>query len=165
LHATGLDKLTSEQLRRLHSLLRQETGKAVAAETERRDRIELETAVMALVGKPIKRRLVGSVSGREPSTVFELENGQRWKVLKGHMKLRQPLQSPRILLVNGIAGRWFLQARVDFPKALVYRIDCGSPIHALARRTGMLPGRIGQGLTARRGMCCLYRDPASGSQA
>lgn len=123
MRATGLDKLTREQLQLLNSLLREESVKVVEAEAERRDAIERETAVMALDEKPIKSRLVGSVNGWEPGTVFELENGQRWKVLKGHMKLRKPLQAPEILLVSGLAGRWFLQVHEDFPKARVYRID------------------------------------------
>ncbi|KAF1708245.1 hypothetical protein CSC73_09860 [Pseudoxanthomonas sacheonensis] len=65
----------------------------------------------------------GPVSGWEPGTVFELENGQTWKVLKGNMKLRKPFESPEIVVVPGIAGRWFLQVDEDLPKARVYRID------------------------------------------
>lgn len=72
---------------------------------------------------PIKSRVKGSVSGWEPGTVFALENGQQWKVLKGSAKLRKTLQSPEILVVPGIAGRWFLQVEEDMPKARVYRID------------------------------------------
>jgi len=55
--------------------------------------------------------------------VFSLENGQQWKVLKGSMKLRAPMQAPEIVVVPGIAGRWFLQVDEDLPKARVYRID------------------------------------------
>lgn len=72
---------------------------------------------------PIKSRVTGVVEGWEPGTVFALENGQQWKVLKGHMRLRRPLQSPEIVVVPGIAGRWFLQVDEDMPKARVYRID------------------------------------------
>ncbi len=39
------------------------------------------------------------------------------------MKLRKPLESPQIVVVPGIAGRWFLQVDEDLPKARVYRID------------------------------------------
>jgi hypothetical protein len=39
------------------------------------------------------------------------------------MKLRKPYDAPDILLVPGIAGRWFLQVDEDLPKARVYRID------------------------------------------
>ncbi len=55
--------------------------------------------------------------------MFRLDNGQQWTVLKGRMTLRQPLQDPPILLVPGIAGRWFLQVDPDLPKARVYRAD------------------------------------------
>jgi len=71
----------------------------------------------------IKSRLVGTVSGWEPGTVFALANGQRWKVLKGSAKLRTPKESPEVLVVPGIAGRWFLQVDEAYPKARVYRID------------------------------------------
>jgi hypothetical protein len=55
--------------------------------------------------------------------VFELENGQQWKVLKGNLQLRKTLQAPEIVVVPGVAGRWFLQVDEDLPKARVYRID------------------------------------------
>jgi hypothetical protein len=72
---------------------------------------------------PIKSRLKGRVSGWEPGTVFELENGQQWKVLKGSLRMGKTLDAPEILVVPGIAGRWFLQVHEDLPKARVYRID------------------------------------------
>ncbi|KAF1718677.1 hypothetical protein CSC74_03670 [Pseudoxanthomonas yeongjuensis] len=65
----------------------------------------------------------GPVNGWEPGTEFMLENGQTWKVLKGSMKLRKPFESPEIMVIPGIAGRWFLQVDEDLPKARVYRID------------------------------------------
>jgi hypothetical protein len=71
----------------------------------------------------IASKAKGTVAGWEPGTVFELENGQQWKVLKGGMKLRKPLENPEIVLVPGVAGRWFLQVDEDMPKARVYRID------------------------------------------
>ena len=80
----------------------------------------------SLVGfndEPIHSRLKGTISRWEPGTVFELENGQQWKVLKGYMKLPKALESPEIVVVPGVAGRWFLQVHEDAPKARVYRID------------------------------------------
>ena len=64
----------------------------------------------------------GEVRAREPGTVFKLENGQQWKVLKGRMTLRKALQAPEIEVVPGVAGRWFLQVDEDLPKPRVYRI-------------------------------------------
>jgi hypothetical protein len=65
---------------------------------------------------------VGEAAGWAPGTVFVLDNGQQWKVLKGSMTLRTALASPAIKVVPGIAGRWFLQVDEDLPKARVYRI-------------------------------------------
>jgi hypothetical protein len=80
-------------------------------------------APSTLNGAQIHARVKGEVTGWEPGTVFELDNGQQWKVLKGSMRLRQPLQSPEIVVVPGLAGRWFLQVDEDMPKARVYRLD------------------------------------------
>lgn len=33
------------------------------------------------------------------------------------------MQDPEIVVVPGIAGRWFLQVDEDLPKTRVYRID------------------------------------------
>lgn len=73
--------------------------------------------------QPIKSRLKDSVSEWTPGTVFELENGQRWKVLKGHVKLRKALQAPEVVVSPGIAGRGFLQVEEDMPSPRVYRVD------------------------------------------
>ncbi|MEH6419355.1 hypothetical protein [Pseudomonas sp. CGJS7] len=78
---------------------------------------------IGLNDEPIKSRLKHDVAGWEPGTVFELENGQQWKVLKGSMKLPKPMTTPEIVVVPGVAGRWFLQVDEDTPKARVYRID------------------------------------------
>ncbi len=127
LRATGLDTLSPAQLELLNRLLREESAKAVAAEASSRGDASRNTsqsrAYIGLDDKPISSRLKGSTSGWEPGTVFELENGQQWKVLKGSMTLRKAMQAPQILVVPGVAGRWFLQVDADLPKARVYRID------------------------------------------
>ena len=117
-HATGLDTLSPAQLELLNRLLREASAKAGPAPNERNP-----AAYIGLDDQPIRSRLKGEVGGWEPGSVFELENGQQWKVLKGSMKLRKPLQAPEIVVVPGVAGRWFLQVDEDLPKARVYRID------------------------------------------
>lgn len=131
--ATGIDTLTAEQLRLLNDLLRD--GAAADAQVAQASAGTTQTnapvagtppATRNFVGLqdgPIKARLKGSVSGWAPGTVFELDNGQRWQVLKGQMTLRKPLEAPEIVVVPGIAGRWFLQVDEDAPKARVFRID------------------------------------------
>jgi hypothetical protein len=124
MQATGLDQLSSEQLKLLNGLLREDVVKAVeASRTEAETGHASSSSLIGLNDQPIRSRLKGSVGGWEPGTVFELENGQSWKVLKGNMKLRKPFESPEIAVIPGIAGRWFLQVDEDLPKARVYRID------------------------------------------
>jgi hypothetical protein len=130
MHATGLDTLTTEQLALLDRLLRDETTRAVDATRSEATRAALETrkalapaSLVGLTDEPIHSRVSGNVEHWEPGYEFRLDNGQVWKVLKGSMRLRKPLVAPEVLVVPGIAGRWFLQVDEDLPKARVYRID------------------------------------------
>ncbi|MCQ4163830.1 hypothetical protein [Tahibacter harae] len=130
---TGLDGLTPAQLELLNRLLREKAEQAVdsAAKTTPQPATDAVVAgsetpravLMELEIRTIRSRLKGTVSGWAPGTEFQLENGQRWKVLKGEIQLRKALESPEILVVPGVAGRWFLQVDEDYPKARVYRID------------------------------------------
>lgn len=130
LQETGLDTLTPQQLTRLNQLLREKQASLPArlpARTADTDtaplREEPRAAPMDLEIRTIRSRLRGTVSGWAPGSEFRLENGQTWKVLKGELTLRKPLEAPEILVVPGVAGRWFLQVHEDYPKARVYRID------------------------------------------
>lgn len=143
LHATGLDTLSPEQLALLNRLLGESQGQAVEeARAQARADAEIEAAAQrrqateaaaqaprgpgrfaGLDDGPIQARIAGDVSGWQPGDVFTLDNGQQWKILKGSLTLRTPLHDPEVLLVPGIAGRWFLQFDEDLPKARVYRID------------------------------------------
>ena len=140
LHATGLDRLTPAQLDALNAVLQKRdadvqaiaTTTATAAAQARAGEPGRAGAASAplspasyigLADEPIRSRLVGSVSGWEPGSEFHLANGQVWKVLKGSMKLRKPMEAPEIVVIPGFAGRWFLQVDEDLPKARVYRTD------------------------------------------
>ena len=123
MHETGLDTLTPAQLARLNELLTPGQAAGPAIGRERTGAERGATSYLGMDEKPITTRLKGSISEWQPGTEFVLENGQVWKVLKGNMKLRKPLQAPEIVLVPGFAGRWFLQVDEDLPKARVYRID------------------------------------------
>jgi len=127
MHEAGLDTLSPEQLAALNRLLREKqvaTLPPPAAAPDAAPRHEdMQRSYIGLDEKPIHSRVKGTVDGWAPGTVFELENGQQWKVLKGEMRLRTPLQAPEIVVVPGLAGRWFLQVDEDMPKARVYRID------------------------------------------
>lgn len=136
LREAGLDTLTPEQLAALNRMLRDEANAAqVAAPVASASALSPPVAAPvppdaardagllegAMEG-PVKARLVGRVDGWSPGTVFELDNGQQWQVLKGAMTLRKPLERPEIEVVAGLNGRWFLQVDPDMPKARVRRI-------------------------------------------
>jgi hypothetical protein len=124
LHATGLDTLRAEQLARLNELRRADAEQQAARAPAARPAEERGAAdFIGMDAERIQTRVQGSVSGWEPGTEFRLANGQVWKVLKGSMKLRKPLESPEVVLVPGVMGRWFLQVDEDLPKARVYRVD------------------------------------------
>ena len=120
-HATGLDTLSPAQLALLNQLLGKQPP-AVAGNASRTDPGRSH-GFIGVDDQPSKSRLKGATGGWEPGTVFELDNGQQWKVLKGHFTFYKPLQAPDIVLVPGIAGRWFLRFDEDTPMARVYRID------------------------------------------
>ena len=116
LRATGLDTLSADQLALLNRLLRDDAAEAEYKEPD-------HTRFLGFNDEPIVSRLVGTVSGWEPGTEFELANGQRWKVLKGRYTLPRPLDAPEVRVVPGAAGRWFFRVDEDTPGARVYRID------------------------------------------
>ncbi len=129
LRETGLDTLTPAQLARLNELL---GASALANAPQASPQAAPATPVLqpgvdkplfGFTDAPIKSRLKGTVTGWQEGTVFELENGQQWKVLKGYMTLPKPMQNPEIRVVPGIVGRWFLEVHEDYPKARVYLIN------------------------------------------
>jgi len=128
---TGLDTLSREQLARLNEILRNEdgAGRVDAAAVQQREQVEQHGAdrgaggYLGMDAERISTRIQGRVEGWEPGTEFHLANGQVWKVLKGSMKLRKPVDNPEVVLVPGVMGRWFLQVDEDAPKARVYRVD------------------------------------------
>lgn len=146
LRETGLDTLTPAQLARLNELLGGPAATSAAmsavpamasvptltgapaasAETAPATPVAqpgIDKPLFGFNDAPIKSRLKGTIAGWEEGTVFTLENGQQWKVLKGHMKLPKPMTDPDILVVPGLVGRWFLQVHEDYPKARVYLIN------------------------------------------
>jgi hypothetical protein len=127
-HATGLDTLSPEQLALLNRLLSEDTAKTVESAVAESHDAAAEPGspgrgFIGLDDTTVVSKVVGDLAGWEPGTVFELQNGQKWKVLKGSATLKKPLQSPEIQVIPGLAGRWFLQVDENLPKARVYRID------------------------------------------
>ena len=123
-NAAGLGKLTRDELANLDRWLNQEqAGPAAAGQGATAITAPPHDAFVGASDQPVRSRLRGDVQEWSPGTVFELENGQRWRVLKGQMTLKRPLQSPEIEVAPGLMGRWFLQVGEDAPRARVERIQ------------------------------------------
>lgn len=115
--------LTPTQLQSLNRLLREAEQRAPAAVAPAPVQAPAAAPMFAgLDDGPIEAHVTGTVDSWQPGTVFSLDNGQQWQVLKGEMKLKKPVSNPAIVVVPGIAGRWFLQVDEDLPKARVFRI-------------------------------------------
>ena len=116
--------LTPAQLQTLNRLLREAEQRAPAAPVAGAAPAAPAPAPMfpGLDDGPIEAHVTGTVDGWQPGTVFTLDNGQQWQVLKGELKLKAARSNPAIVVVPGMAGRWFLQVDEDLPKARVFRI-------------------------------------------
>lgn len=126
MRATGLDQLTAAQLRLLNELLIEpEPEPPASPQTANTPQAPVAPATPNFVGytdAAFADTVVGTVTGWEPGSEFELRNGQRWKVLKGTVQLVQARIKPSVRLIPGAAGRWFLQIDESLPSARVYRI-------------------------------------------
>lgn len=123
LKATGLDQLSSEQLRLLNSLLddeQQSVVKAAKAESEKR---VLGTWFGREGAEPIASTLTEDFRGWSPGTFFNLENGQRWRVIEGKYYVGKPSQGTKVLLTPGKISGWYMQVEGHNPRAKVQRVD------------------------------------------
>jgi hypothetical protein len=104
MQATGLDQLDAEQLSLLNQLLSEEqtsvAAESAAAERERKTR-EAET--------PVASALKGEFRGWQTGTVFELENGQRWRVVDGEYYTNTRLTNPKVTVRPGLLGSWYIR--------------------------------------------------------
>ncbi|HJR72710.1 MAG TPA: hypothetical protein VJ806_03645 [Luteimonas sp.] len=121
--SAGLDKLSANELANLNAWLGRKAAEAPVAAAPAPAPAAPTGAGFIGDDKPVRSRLKGSIQEWGPGTVFELENGQRWRVLKGSMKLNKPLQSPEIEVAPGMMGRWFFQVDEDAPRPRVERIQ------------------------------------------
>lgn len=118
MQATGLDRLSPEQLALLNRLLGAEHA-AVASETRaaERDRRKKEAA------EPVASTLVGEFRGWKTGTVFELANDQRWRVVDGEFHAGKPLSRPNVTVRPGVFGSWYLTVEGVGVQAKVKRVE------------------------------------------
>lgn len=122
MHATGLDTLTPEQLALLNQLLQARKDHNAPAATETPDAAATSRALVGFDDAPVNSHSAVALPGWEPGTVFALDNGQQWQVLKGRMANHPVKTGQAISIDQGLGGRWFLRVDEDTPAARVIRI-------------------------------------------
>ncbi len=101
--AAGLQKLTPEERARLDEFIRRfvASSNQVAAE-KAVDRAVKERKVTP--PEIIQSRIVGPFTGYSGSTVFTLENGQRWAQSQPDSRYFPKVDSPPVIIVKGQIG-------------------------------------------------------------
>ncbi|HEV8694954.1 MAG TPA: hypothetical protein VGQ93_12345 [Lysobacter sp.] len=118
MQATGLNQLSAEQLALLNQLLREEHT-AVAAEVKAAERERKKNEDTA----PIASALKGEFRGWKNGTVFELANGQRWRVLDNEFYTTKMLTNPTVTVKPGLFGSWYMQVEGVGVQVKVKRVD------------------------------------------
>ena len=118
MRATGLDQLRPEQLALLNQLLREE--RASLAEQSVRDERERRNAEART---PVDSLLKGEFHGWRNGSVFELENGQRWRVVDDDFQATKRLSNPKVTISPGAFGSWYMLVDGTSVKAKVKRVD------------------------------------------
>ena len=101
--AAGLQKLTAEERARLDEFIRRfvSSSNQVAAE-KAVDRAVKERKVTP--PEVIQSRIVGPFTGYKGSTVFTLENGQRWAQSQPDSRYFPMVESPPVIIVKDTIG-------------------------------------------------------------
>ena len=101
--AAGLQKLTPEERGRLDEFIRRfvTSSNQVAAE-KAVDRAVKERKVMP--PEIIQSRIVGPFTGFNGSTVFTLENGQRWRQSQPDSRYFPKVESPPVIIAKDTIG-------------------------------------------------------------
>lgn len=131
--ASGLDKLTDEELVALNRWIR---SRSLATLDQPRADIgqvaggpeglpstpgELP-AIDRMAREPFETRIVGEFDGWTGNTVFELENGMVWRQDESGRRRFQPVQNPVVVIEPGLLGAWYLKVEGRKRRVRVERI-------------------------------------------
>ena len=124
--ATGLDKLTPEELARLNAWLGRkittETTKAAAAASEQ---VKKESRGFFDFGSdaPIEGRIAGEFHGFGKGKTYTLENGQVWQQIDDALLPGIRLTNPEVRIKPAMVGNsWYLSVGKYHTRAQVRRI-------------------------------------------
>jgi hypothetical protein len=117
MRATGLDQLRPEQLSLLNRLLSNEQA-AIAAQSAQDGRERRGEEAM-----PVSSSVKGEFRGWQNGTMFELENGQRWRVVDSDFQAIRPMANPKVTISPGAFGSWYMLVEGTSVKVKVKRVD------------------------------------------
>lgn len=105
----GLDKLSAEELETLNNWLRQFINAEIRAAGGSDPNAWVGFKGPRTDPEVIESRLVGSFSGWTGGTVFELENGQVWRQVRGGSFRHRTLVNPAIQITPEAVGTFALR--------------------------------------------------------
>lgn len=120
-NATGLDRLSTQQLQLLNRLLSDEQS-VVEERVEKTARSRLAGLLDRKQAEPVHAAIKGEFRGWVAGNVIELDNGQRWRVTEGELYLRKPMTHARATIAPGLVSGWYLQVEGHSPRAKVQRL-------------------------------------------
>lgn len=127
MQATGLNQLSTEQLALLNRLLGEEHAsqtEAIREEVESRSKRERH-ADRGREREPIVSKIAGEFRGWSSSTQFQLDNGQRWRVIgtpEYYVRKVDASIAPAVVIMPGLVGGWYMQVEGHSPRAKVQQV-------------------------------------------
>lgn len=121
MRASGLDTLSDQQLNVLNALLSNEQA-VVEQRVEETTRNRFAGLFNHQDVEPVRSPVKGEFRSWFVGKVIELENGQRWRVTEGELRLRHPLTAPMATITPGRIGGWYLQVEGQTAHAKVKRL-------------------------------------------
>jgi hypothetical protein len=120
--AAGLDKLSAEELATLNRWLEGNGEKLF--DRGRDGRAARGDNLLGDSGRPeVGTRIAGTIERIETGDILTLENGQRWRVTSGSLRLVEPLTSAPVLIQPGFLSSWKLKVDGYNATLRVERVD------------------------------------------
>ena len=126
--ATGISKLTPEELEALNAWLARREVRVVESAPEPADRRGFRERIADVFADEgddntvITSRLIGTFDGWEGETVFELENGMVWRQAETNLYTVRPVNNPEVVIRRGLFDRWRLQVKGYNKRLTVERV-------------------------------------------
>lgn len=122
MRATGLSRLTADELAELNRVLAADVREVERA-AEARAR-EQERDVREAPRTAVESTIPGPFDGWEAGRTLTLADGTRWRVVEGTLTVRKGARSDvPVRIAPGFLGAWYLKAEGEVPQAKVRKVD------------------------------------------